>query len=160
MVPQSKLVFLFFSSIIINGVCGQTAPTSSPIEFSNRTVYNDGGIHVINSESTSFRHETIIVTDKTTLRLEDNGYIIAPDNSDGWPAVRLSISGIFNGTGGLVRGSRGALEDNADGGEAIEMYNGQSTPDTASFGYFYDGIDVIGGDDALGGVGGTALHGK
>ena len=77
--------------------------------------------------------------------MEDNGYIIAPDNSDGWPAIRLSISGILNGTGGLVRGSRGAL-DNADGGEAIEMYNGQSTPDTASSGYFYDGIDVVGGD--------------
>ena len=34
---------------------------------------------------------------------------------------------------------------------------GQSSPDTASFGYFYDGISVVGGD-APKGVGGNALH--
>lgn len=52
------------------------SPSSSPIERSNRTIFNDGALHIINSESTSFDHETIIVTDESTLLLNDNGYII------------------------------------------------------------------------------------
>jgi len=52
------------------------SPSSSPIERSNRTIFNDGSLHIINSESTSFDHETIIVTDESTLHLDDNGYII------------------------------------------------------------------------------------
>ena len=40
-----------------------------------------------------------------------------------------------------------------DGGEAIHVNNGQSSPETASYAEFYDGIYVIGGD-APGGVGG------
>lgn len=49
--------------------------------------------------------------------------------------------------------------DYEDGGEAINLNNGQSSPDTASYAEFYDDIRVIGGD-APGGVGGNALHGK
>lgn len=126
------------------------------MELSSKTIYNDGGVHVVNDESTSFNHESIIVTNDSTLRLEANGYINSPDNSDGWPTVRLSIGAVFNGTGGSVTGSL-ATGDNTDGGEAIEMYNGQYSPKTASFGYFYDGINVIGGDAPIG-VGGNALH--
>mmetsp|Transcript_32000 Transcript_32000/g.67273 ORF Transcript_32000/g.67273 Transcript_32000/m.67273 type:complete len:327 (-) Transcript_32000:292-1272(-) len=132
------------------------APTNSPVESSNKTIYNDGGIHVVDDEETSFKHESVIVTDNSTLRLEANGYIYSPDNSDGWPAVRLKIGGVLNGTGGSVTGSL-ATGDNIDGGEAIEMYNGQYSPKTASYAYFYDGINVIGGD-APNGVGGNALH--
>ena len=69
----------------------------------------------------------------------------------------MSIGGIFNGTGGSVTGSLATTDSNFNGGEAIEMYNGQSSPDTASVGYFYDGISVVGGD-APNGVGGNALH--
>jgi len=126
------------------------------VESSNKTIYNDGGIHVVDDEETSFKHESVIVTDNSTLRLEANGYIYSPDNSDGWPAVRLKIGGVLNGTGGSVTGSL-ATGDNIDGGEAIEMYNGQYSPKTASYAYFYDGINVIGGD-APNGVGGNALH--
>lgn len=140
---------------IANMFSGQEeSPTSSPIEFSNRTIYNDGATHIIDSKETSFSHETIIVTDYTTLIMKgDESYIIAPDKSD-WPAIRLSIGGVFNGTRGLVQGSS-AVE--MDGGDAIEMYNGQSTPESASFGYFYEGISVIGGHSSTG-VGGNALH--
>jgi len=53
-----------------------------------------------------------------------SSHIIAPTNSDGWPAIRLSIGGIFNGTGGTVTGSL-ATDSNLNGGEAIEMYNGE-----------------------------------
>lgn len=136
-------------------------PTNSPVERSNLTILDDGGIHIINNQVTSFDHESIVVKDNTTLILEAGGYIKAPDSSDGLPALRFSIGAIFNGTGGLVVGSHASTTggDNSDGEEAIEMFNGQSTPKTASVAYFYDGINVIGGD-APNGVGGKALHGK
>lgn len=125
------------------------------------TIYNDGDTHVINNEASSFKHGTIIVTDNTTLRMEANGYIEAPENgykSDtDWPAVRLSIGSILNATGGSVTGSL-ATRDDTDGGEAIEIYNGQSSPETASYAHFYDGINVIGGDAQANGAGGSAIH--
>ena len=52
-------------------------------------------------------------------------YSLAPTNSDGWPAIRLSIGGIFNGTEGKVTGSLATSDSNFNGGEAIEMYNGE-----------------------------------
>jgi hypothetical protein len=45
-----------------------------------------------------------------------------------------------------------------NGGEAIQVNNGQSGPETASYSEFYDGVHVIGGG-APNGVGGNALHG-
>ena len=137
-------------------------PTDSSIVA--RTVYDDGGTHVIGDESSSSsslvveedRYDSIIVTDKTTLMMQGGGIVVtAPDDSDGWPAIRLSNGGVFKGTGGTITGSPGE-----DGGGGVEMYNGQSTPETASFGYFFEGITVVGGDATSGGgVGGNALYG-
>lgn len=160
------LLLCFISTVNSEGIIANVtagSPSSSPIERSNRTIFSDGALHNINSESTSFDHETIIVTDDSTLHLKEDGYIIgmyiscvlyvllcisyvllcifswglthvliccssihiiAPTNSDGWPAIRLSIGGIFNGTGGSVTGSL-AIDSNFNGGEAIEMYNGE-----------------------------------
>lgn len=68
----------FISTVNSEGIADVVlgSPSSSPIERSNRTIFSDGALHIINSESTSFDHETIIVTDESTLHLEDNGYII------------------------------------------------------------------------------------
>ncbi|KAL7524963.1 hypothetical protein ACHAXR_000795 [Thalassiosira sp. AJA248-18] len=134
--------------------------TNSPVEFSNITIFDDGNTHVVNDEASSFLHEAIVVKDSTILRVEAGGYIEAPQNgykSDtDWPALRLSIGSILNATGGSIAGSR-ATEEDTHGGEAVEMYNGQYSPETASYAYFYDGITVIGGDSSDG-VGGNALH--
>lgn len=135
-------------------------PTSSPVEWSDITIYRDGKIHVINNGATSFRDESIVVTKNTTLELDQGGFIEAPLNTD-WPAIRISISSRFIGRGGHVNGSyanTSFLEgDYENGGEAIHVNNGQSSPETASYAEFYDGIRVMGGD-APAGVGGNALH--
>ena len=55
-------------------------------ELSDITIYNDGGTVVINAAS-SFTDENIVVTQSTTLMLEEGGYIEAPLNTD-WPAIR------------------------------------------------------------------------
>ena len=163
--PITAATILAFAAAVMNTAgstpapvaVGEDTPTISPVEFSNRTIYNDGDVYIISDDASSFDHETVIVTDNSTLLMQ-GGYIIAPANSEGWPAVRLSIGGVINGTGGTITGSVGTGDD--DGGEAIEMFNGQSSPDTASFGYFWEGIEVFGGDAPNGGVGGTALHGE
>jgi len=131
------------------------------------TIYNDQDTHEIknNNEitSSSFNPGSIAVTDNTTLTIQ-NGNIIAPKNgykSDTeWPAIRLSVGSTLNAIYGSVTGSLATI-DGRDGGEAIEIYNGQSGPETASVGYFYDGMTVIGGDAITkdkNSVGGTALH--
>lgn len=61
-------------------------PTGSPIELSDITQYNDGGTFIIKND-TSFTDESIIVSENTTLVLEEGGFIAAPLNTD-WPAVR------------------------------------------------------------------------
>ena len=68
----------FISTVNSEGFADVAAgfPSSSPIERSNRTIFNDGLLYIINSESTSFDHETIIVTDESTLLLKEDGYII------------------------------------------------------------------------------------
>ena len=62
-------------------------PTGNPVEFSDVTQYNNGGIYTINNDASSFTDESIVVTENTTLVLEQGGYIEAPLNTD-WPAVR------------------------------------------------------------------------
>ena len=53
-----------------------------------------------------------------------------------------------------MNGSYAELDSECtDGGDAIHVNNGQSSPETASYAEFYDGMYVIGGD-APGGVGG------
>lgn len=130
-------------------------PTNSPIELSNITQYNNGEAFVIDGDESSFAEETLVVTKKTKLTLKEGGYVSAPVNTD-WPAVRLSIGSIFNGTGGVVTGSFAREDYEEGGGEAIQLNNGQSSTETASYAEFYDGITVIGGD-APGGIGGDAL---
>ncbi|KAL7510155.1 hypothetical protein ACHAXN_007239 [Cyclotella atomus] len=127
----------------------ELSPTSSPVEFSNITLYNDGSTHIIQDNSHS--EEVFVVTDKTTLELQEGGVISAPSNSE-WPAIRLSIGSVLNATGGSVTGSTGVV----DGGTAIQLNNGQSSSATAGYAQFYDGVQVVGGD-ASSGIGGDAL---
>lgn len=61
-------------------------PTGSPVELSDVTVYNNGALYVIDSESSSFVDESIVVTKNTTLVLQEGGYIEAPLNTD-WPGA-------------------------------------------------------------------------
>ncbi|KAL7546334.1 hypothetical protein ACHAWF_009662 [Thalassiosira exigua] len=131
-------------------------PTDSPAELSNMTIYDDGGVHIINNEASSFEHEVIVVKNSTLFM--ESGYIRAPTEGKftDWPALRLSIGSVLNATGGSIVGSY-AKQVGAHGGEAVEIYNGQSGPETASIAYFYDGTEVIGGDATIG-VGGNALH--
>jgi hypothetical protein len=75
-----------------------------------------------------------------------------PNNLDSWPALRLVNGGVFKGMGGLISGSLGK-----SGGHAVEIYNGKSTPETASFGYYFEGLTVI-GEDASIGEGGNSLY--
>lgn len=131
-------------------------PTGSPVERSDITVFNDGVEHRINDGASSYKDESIVVSDHTTLILEAGGSIAAPMNTT-WPAIRLSINSTFNGTGGEVYGSVAGPEFEDGGGEAIHVFNGQSSAKTASRAEFYDGILVIGGD-APQGIGGNALY--
>ena len=126
-----------------------TDPTSSPVEFSNITVFNDGGNYTVDSNSSHNDGETLIITDKTTLTLIAGGNVTAPQNIE-WPAIRLSVGSTINATSGVVQGSH--VSGNFDtGGTGIHLANGQSSTDTAGYGYFYDGIIVMGGDGRIGG---------
>lgn len=105
-----------------------TEPTSSPVEFSNITVFNDGGKYIVDENVTSFADgESLVLTDKSKLTLI-GGNVTAPDNS-AWPAIRLSIGSIINATYGVVKGSN-VGEDFDEGGEAIQLNNGQSSTET------------------------------
>ncbi|EJK47381.1 hypothetical protein THAOC_33900, partial [Thalassiosira oceanica] len=136
-----------------------TGPTSSPVEFSDITQYNDGAVYTIDSEGSSFTDESLVITRGTTLVLDADGYVEAPLNTD-WPALRFSISSKFVGNGGSVLGSYADTSyvegDYENGGDAIHLNNGQSGSDTGSTGEFRAGINVMGGN-APGGVGGDAL---
>jgi hypothetical protein len=124
-------------------------PTSSPVEFSNITVFNDGGSYIVDENVLSFADgESIIISDKTKLTLI-GGNVTAPDNSE-WPAIRLSVGSTINATSGVVKGSN-VGDDFDEGGEGIHLSNGQSSPQTAGYGEFYDGIRVIGGNGRIGG---------
>jgi hypothetical protein len=125
-----------------------TFPTSSPIEFSNITVFNDGGKYIVDENVSFTDGESLIISDKTKLTLI-GGNITAPSNSE-WPAIRLSVGSIINATSGLVKGSD-VGENFDEGGEGIHLSNGQSSPQTAGYGEFYDGIRVIGGNGRIGG---------
>jgi hypothetical protein len=123
-------------------------PTTSPVEFSNITVYKDGGTHTILDNSHT--EEIFVITEKTTLEIQQGGVVAAPSNSE-WPAVRLSVGSVLNATGGEVTGSTGVV-----GGSAIQLNNGQSSAATGGYAQFYDGVKISGGD-ASNGVGGDAL---
>ncbi len=131
-------------------------PTSSPVKRSLVTIFNDGGTHTIRDASTSFTDESIVVSDGTTLILEEGGFVEAPKNSS-WPAIRLSINSTFKGMGGVVNGSFAEKGYPDGGGEGIHLFNGQSSVATASYAEFYDGFSVHGGD-APDGIGGDALY--
>ena len=123
-------------------------PTSSPVEFSNITVFSDGGMYFVNNDFSYADGESLVFTDKTTLRLS-GGSVVAPDNSV-WPAVRLSMGSIINATAGMIRGSN-VGEDIDEGGDGIQLNNGQSSTETAGYGEFYDGTMILGGKGRIGG---------
>jgi len=133
-------------------------PTGSPVELSDITQMNKGGEVRIFDKASSISDETLIITRNTTLRIEGNGYVVAPVNST-WPALRLSDSAKLIAVSGFVNGSYAGRGYEGGGGEAIQLSNGQSTVETASYAEFYDGINVIGGDaPGPDGMGGNALQ--
>ena len=126
-----------------------TDPTSSPVEFSNITILNDGSKYIVDGNVSSFAQgESLVITERTKLTLS-GGSVFAPDNSE-WPAIRLSVGSTINATSGVVHGSN--VSDNfSGGGDGIQLNNGQSSPETAGYGEFYDGVKVIGGNGRIGG---------
>ncbi len=133
-------------------------PTGSPVELSDITQLNKGGEIRVYNKASSISDETLIITRNTTLRIEGNGYIAAPINST-WPALRLSDSAKLIAISGYVNGSYAEGGYEGGGGEAIQLNNGQSTVETASYAEFYDGINVIGGNaPGPDGIGGNALQ--
>ena len=118
------------------------SPTSSPQEFSNVTVYNDGATHTI--DDGSHEEEVFVITQNTKLELIEGGAISAPVNSE-WPAIRLSVGSTLNATGGIVSGAT----------DAIQLNNGQSSAATGGYAEFYDGVQIVGGDSDT--IGGDAL---
>ena len=62
-------------------------PTASPFEFSDITQFNTGTTYTISDDASSFTDESIVVSQNSTMVVENEGYIVAPLNTD-WPAVR------------------------------------------------------------------------
>jgi hypothetical protein len=108
---------------------------------SNVTILNDGAVHTINEK---FNGESFYVRN-TTLILENGGGILATEN---WPGIRLVTSSTLNMTGGSVQGWHDK--------PAVELHNGQSNIDTASFAEIYGG-SIVGGKSSDG-VGGDAFY--
>lgn len=110
---------------------------------SNVTILNDGAVHTINEK---FDGKSFYVRN-TTLILEDGGEILATEN---WPGIRLITSSTLNMTGGRVA----SLCNSNTCTPAVELHNGQSSDDTASFAVIYGG-SLVGGlsSDGVGGDG-------
>lgn len=108
---------------------------------SDLTILNDGAVHTIDEK---YVGQSFYVR-STALTLETGGEIQAAED---WPGIRLVISSIFNMKGGTVQG----WQDQP----AVELHNGQSSNDTASFAEIFDG-SIIGGTSSDG-VGGDALY--
>mmetsp|Transcript_23272 Transcript_23272/g.35679 ORF Transcript_23272/g.35679 Transcript_23272/m.35679 type:complete len:305 (-) Transcript_23272:113-1027(-) len=109
---------------------------------SNVTILNDGAVHAINEK---FYRKSFHVRN-TTLILENGGEIVAAED---WPGIRLVTSSTFNmKNGGIVQGWQDT--------PAVELHNGQSSDDTASFADIYGGA-IIGGK-SVDGVGGDAFY--
>lgn len=108
---------------------------------SDLTILNDGAVHTINEKyvGQSFYARS------TTLVLENGGEILAAED---WPGIRLVAKSTFYMKGGTVQG----WQDEP----AVELHNGQSSDDTASFAEIYDG-SIIGGTSSDG-VGGDAFY--
>lgn len=79
----------------------------------------------------------------------NNGAVNAPQNS-AWPAIRLSVGSSLIASSGLVQGSD-CNDDFDSGGEGIQLNNGQSSPETAGYAEFYEGVKVKGGKGRIGG---------
>lgn len=75
-----------------------------------------------------------------SIVLESGGEIIAPED---WAGIRLVTSSAFKMLGGSVQGWYGK--------PAVQLHNGQSSDDTASFAEIYDG-KIVGGQGEGGGI--------
>ncbi len=108
---------------------------------SDLTILNDGAVHTINEK---YVGQSFYVR-STALTLEAGGEILAAED---WPGIRLVTSSNFNMNGGTVVGWQNE--------PAVELHNGQSSNDTASFAEIYGG-SLIGGASSDG-VGGDAFY--
>ena len=108
---------------------------------SNVIILNDGSVYTINGQ---FNDKSFHVRG-TKMIIENGAEISATEN---WPAIRLVTSSTLNMTGGSVQG----WQDEP----AVELHNGQSSDETASFAEIYDG-SIIGGRSSEG-AGGDALY--
>jgi len=108
---------------------------------SNVTILSDGAVDTINEK---FDGESFYVRN-ATLILENGGEILATED---WPGIRLVTSSTLKMTGGSVQGRHDK--------PAVELHNGQSSNDTASFAEIYGG-SIVGGQSSDG-VGGDAFY--
>lgn len=108
---------------------------------SDLTILIDGAVHTINEK---YVGQSFYVR-STALILEIGGEILAAED---WPGIRLVTSSNFNMKGGTVQG----WQDKP----AVELHNGQSSDDTASFAEIYGGS--ITGGTSSDGVGGDAFY--
>ena len=164
-------------------------PTGAPVELSDLTQFNNGASFTINGEVTDesillSQNTTLVLerggyieapsnTDWPAVRQVMDVIFLFRQCPDGvkigtliiiLPSpFRISTKSTFIGKGGTLMGSYADLSllegECIDGGDAIHVLNGQSSPETASRAEFYDDVTVIGGD-APGGIGGTTEEGS
>lgn len=120
-----------------------------------------------NGDSSSYFSTIVVTNNNTTLIMKKDGssttvplIITAPNKSssndnnlntnNGWPAMQLSNGAMFQGQAGIIIGSLGVQEDDEEvydpqkknendvnGGNAIEMYNGQSSSATGRWEWWW-----------------------
>lgn len=136
----AMLALLLFS---IQHVSGDNLLSSigGPVERllqlnSNVTILDEGKIYIINEkfDGKAFFGRNV------SMVLESGAEIIAPED---WAAIRVVTASTFKMLGGSVQGWYGK--------PAVQLHNGQSSDDTASFAEIYDG-SIVGGQGEGGGV--------
>ena len=111
---------------------------------SNVTILNEGEVYTINEkfDGISFFGRN------TSMVIESGAEIVAPEN---WAGIRLVTNSTLKMMGGSVQGWYGK--------PAVELHNGQSSDDTASYAEINDG-SIVGGHsfDGEGEGGGDAFY--
>ena len=70
-------------------------PTGSPVERSDISIYNDGGIYTVNNVASSFVDESIVVTKNTNLVLDEGEYLEARLTQIGLQSGKKSLHTLF-----------------------------------------------------------------
>lgn len=187
-VASSLLLMLLIESIIVVVHSTQEEAIYKYYRFiyNDGETYTSSATKDEEGDGDSSSYSTIVVTNNTTLIMKQDSsstttpfIITAPNKSSSndnnlntnneWPTMLLSNGAMFQGQAGIIIGSLGVQEEVGDdpqknendvnGGNAIEMYNGQSSSVTGSVAYFFKGMTIIGGNGGgMVGQSGTALY--